>query len=247
VVATPGRAHLLKFNLQSAICNFRVHIDEAVYCGAVTPPCIVLIAPADLLPPLIERTADAAAELLTFSNTETLRALETITRRRPQVVALERLFAATSRGAALINRIKADPALAASEIRVIAHDSDYSRVSPRRPPAAAQALDRTGTRLAPRFELTGSVRVTVDGRPAAIVDLSVNGAQVASPAQLNPKQRVQMILGDGHEEVSCTADVAWAKFEIPLDGRPRYRAGVALVAPAAAALDLLIARNRLSS
>ena len=207
----------------------------------------MLIAPTDLLPPLIERTADAAAELLTFSNTETLRALETITRRRPQVVALERLFAATSRGAALINRIKADPTLAASEIRVIAHDSDYSRVSPRRPPAAAHGLDRTGTRRAPRFELTAGVRTTVDGRRAAIVDLSVHGAQIASPAQLNPKQRVQVALADGQDEVSCTADVAWAKFEIPPDGRPCYRVGVSFVAPDAAALELLIARNRVSS
>ena len=54
------------------------------------------------------------------------------------MVALERLFAATPRGAALINRIKADPALGDTEIRVIAHDSDYSR----RPRACARRQSR---------------------------------------------------------------------------------------------------------
>jgi hypothetical protein len=52
------------------------------------------------------------------------------------VIALERLFAATSRGAALINRIKADPSLSSVEIRVVSVDGTY-RVSPRRAEAAA--------------------------------------------------------------------------------------------------------------
>lgn len=58
-----------------------------------------------------------------FADTEALRALDVITRQRPSVIALERLFAATSRGAALINRIKADPGLTACEIRIVTHDS----------------------------------------------------------------------------------------------------------------------------
>ena len=76
---------------------------------------------------------------LAFADTDALQALETITRERPGVVALERLFAATSRGAAFINRIKADPALSSCEIRIVAHDSAYSRVSPRRPGETAPA------------------------------------------------------------------------------------------------------------
>jgi hypothetical protein len=210
----------------------------------VPPPCIVLIAPADLLPTLTERTSDGATELLTFSNTDALRALETITRRRPQVVALERLFAATSRGAALINRIKADPTLAESEIRVIAHDSDYSRVSPRRPNAApGHALDQRGTRLETRVRLTAAARATVDKRHAAVMDVSLNGAQIASAAQLKPKQQVQLMFSDAHGQVACAARVAWANFEIPPDGGARYRAGVAFVNADVAALDAFIARN----
>lgn len=83
------------------------------------------------------------SEVVAFSDTEPLKALEAITARRPEVVALGRLFAATSRGAALINRIKADPALAGTEIRVVSLDGTY-RVSRRRtppPPAEAAARD----------------------------------------------------------------------------------------------------------
>lgn len=91
----------------------------------------MLIAAADLLPALQSRATIAGGDVLTFNDTDALRALETVSARRPTLVALERQFAATPRGAALINRIKADPSLAHTEIRVLAHDSDYSRVVPR--------------------------------------------------------------------------------------------------------------------
>src|SRR5215216_6050371 len=54
-----------------------------------------------------------------FADTDALKALDAITQRRPQVVALEPTFAASARGAAFINRIKADPALASCEIRIL--------------------------------------------------------------------------------------------------------------------------------
>ena len=88
------------------------------------PTCTVLIGAPELLPALRERTG-LTGEVLTFSDQEPLRALEAIVTRRPKVVALERLFAATSRGAALINRIKSDSTLVDAEIRIVSHDSDY--------------------------------------------------------------------------------------------------------------------------
>jgi hypothetical protein len=97
-------------------------------------PCTVIVGASDLHDALRER-AGASGEVLIFSDVEALKALDTITVRRPRVIALERLFAATSRGAALINRIKADPALSAVEIRIVAHDGTYARVSPRRTPS----------------------------------------------------------------------------------------------------------------
>src|SRR5262245_31237601 len=116
--------------------------------SSVAESCTVLIGPSDLLPALRERPAMGNHEVLTFTDTEALLALEAMHKRRPNVVAIERLFAATSRGAALINRIKADPHLTNAEIRVVSRDSDYMRVSPRAAPVA-QPLDQRGTRRAP--------------------------------------------------------------------------------------------------
>jgi len=99
-------------------------------------PCTVVIGAVELLETIRQNVPDNS-DILTFSDTEPLRALEAITARRPDVIALERLFAATSRGAALINRIKADPTLREAEIRVMAHDGDYTRVVPRVAPLAA--------------------------------------------------------------------------------------------------------------
>src|SRR5207245_1354441 len=130
-------------------------------------------------------------DVLEYSHLDAVAALQEITKRRPQMVALERLFAMTARGAALINRIKADPSLQDVEIRVLAHDSDYTRVVPRaKAPAAAAApaLDQTGTRRAPRFKIAGRVEVVIDGKAALLVDLSTVGAQVLAPAALKPNQ-----------------------------------------------------------
>jgi hypothetical protein len=192
----------------------------------VTEPCTVLIGASDLLPTLRERAASDDSEVLTFTDTQALGALQAITKRRPQVVALERLFAMTSRGAALINRIKADPALRESEIRVIAHNSDYSRVVPRAAVPAPPALDQRGTRRAARFKMAGTVEALLDGNPATIVDLSIVGAQVVSAHMLKPNQRLEMALNDGAGDVRYNAVVAWTSFEIPPSSGPRYRAGI---------------------
>ncbi len=201
----------------------------------------VLIASPEHLPALKERDDLDGAQV--FSDAEALRALEVITRQKPTVVALERLFAATSRGAALINRIKADPALSGCEIRIVAHDSAYSRVSQRRPgeaaapaavaeppplppPAAAAPLDQRGTRRAPRFRIADGVEVTIDGNPATLVDLSLVGAHVVSPTILKPNQRLRVSLPDSNRPIRFGGAVAWASFEIPKGGAPRYRAGI---------------------
>ena len=68
--------------------------------------CTVLIGAADLLPALRERTGGVNGEVLAFSESEALRALETITTRRPKIIVLERLFSVSPRGTALIRRIK---------------------------------------------------------------------------------------------------------------------------------------------
>lgn len=222
-------------------------------------PCTVLIAAADLLPALTAR-AGAVGEVLTFTDTDALRALDEITRRRPGVVTLEQLFAASPRGAALINRIKADPALTATQIRVLSHDGEPVRVSPRVPgeggaragvataPAPAVAvpgtLDQRGTRRARRFAMAGRVEALVDGNTVTVVDVSACGAQVVSATILRPNQRVRLALTDDHGAVRVNAAVAWASFEIPPGSGPRYRAGLEFLDADAASIDAYCARHK---
>jgi hypothetical protein len=211
----------------------------------VTDPCTIVIGAHDFLPALKERAGSINGEVLAFSDVEALRALETITKLKPKVVALERLFAVTPRGAALIHRIKADPTLRFSEIRVIEHNSDYSRVIPRPAPAApaAPALDQRGTRRAPRVRIREKVTVLVDGKVAVLVDLSTVGAQVVSSGALKPDQRVDVALNDNIGRVACGASVVWTAFEIA-DAGPRYRAGIDFVDADAGPINAYAQRHK---
>ncbi len=190
-------------------------------------PCTVLIAARDLLEPLRQRL-DVGGEVLTFADSEPLRALETISERRPGLVALERLFAASPRGAALINRIKADPILAEAEIVILSHENNSSRTVHRRttPPAKAPA-DQRGTRRAARVRVRPGIEIMVDGNNAALIDLSTVGAQVLSPVWLRPNTRVRVTLNEEDDTMRVNGVVAWARFEIPGGtGEPRYRCGI---------------------
>ena len=209
--------------------------------------CTVLIASAELLPQLHDRTGGEPGDLLSFTDVDALRALEAITSRKPEVIAIEQEFAITPRGAALINRIKADPALAACEIRIVSLHADPVSVGRSKPAPAAPAtppLDQRGTRRAPRFLVSGQVEVLVDGNLALLVDLSVIGAQVLSPTVLKPNQRVRMSLSDEHSSVRFNASVAWASFEIPKNTNPRYRAGIEFIDADKAAVNAYIARHK---
>jgi hypothetical protein len=210
-------------------------------------PCTVLIAPSDLLAALERQAGGEAIDVIALSDTEPLRALEIITSRRPDVVALEQLFAATPRGTALIQRVKADPALAHAEIRLLAHDegtAPAAAVQAPAAPAAPQPLDLRGTRRAPRVRIAGQRDILVDGSQATLIDLSHVGAQVMSASVLRPNQRVRVALTDGEGTIRCAAVVAWAAFEIPPKSGPRYRAGLEFVAADAAALDAYCTRHR---
>jgi hypothetical protein len=195
---------------------------------------IVLIGPADALPGLKERL-DPKAEVQEFTESEALEALDHIIRTKPGIIAMEDDFSATSRGTALINRIKDDPTLSACEVRVLAHDAAQNRVAVKRGgqggPAVAvdepkPALDVKGTRRAPRIRIKDGVEVAVDGSPAALIDLSAVGAQVVSPTVLKPNQRVRVLIGEGKAAVKCSGAIAWAAFEMPKGMPTRYRAGI---------------------
>ena len=231
--------------------------------------CAVLIAAPDLLGRLKQRVAESAdpLELLTFNDADALRALEAITKRRPAVIALERHFAATPRGSALVNRIKADPALVSCAIHIVSPDADQVRIAPRRPAhepahepahgggaatataaaagvAAPAQLDFNGTRRAQRYKVAAPVDVLVDGNAATLVDVSTVGAQVVTPVVLKPNQRIRVALPEDGGSIRFNAAVAWAKFEIPPNSGPRYRAGIEFLDANASAVDAYCARHK---
>ena len=201
-------------------------------------PGTVLIAPAQQLEALKAREDFIGATA--FPDNEALRALELITRERPAIVAIDKAFAATARGAALINRIKADPALTACQIRVVTNDngSQPPEVAPATRITPPPALDQRGTRRVPRTRIADGVEVLIDGHTASIVDMSVLGIQVVSPTILKPNQRTRVMLQG--TPIRLNAVVVWVSFEIP-EGTPRYRAGIEFLdasqAPLAAFID----------
>jgi hypothetical protein len=216
---------------------------------------LILVAAPELIPALRERVGEDD-HVLTFADSEPLRALEAITAHRPAVVALERLFAASPRGAALISRVKADPSLDGSEIRVLSHDTDYQRVLPRgrpkpraaavahAPKAKSPALDR-GTRRAPRFRIRAGTESAVDDRPASLVDLSVIGTQVVAASALARGQKVTVRLGPPSGGLSPAGVVVWAKLELARTG-PAYRVGVEFVEPDRRAIGAFVDAHKVA-
>ncbi len=130
-------------------------------------PAAVLIASSDLLAALEQRAA-VAGTALRFSDAQPLEALEAITLHRPPLVVLERFFAATPRGAALINRIKADPGCANAEIRVLSHTGDYTRVI-YKPEGSAPVIPQAVPQVKPaeRAERTEPVAPQAPPAPAS--------------------------------------------------------------------------------
>ena len=164
----------------------------------------VVIAASNLMPGLCARLAQEGenGELLTFADTEPIQALQAILERRPGLIVLERLFAATPRGAALINRIRTDPQISGADVRVMSHNGDYVRQVSRStiveepapmevasvlvgedyaavpvvaPPSdTPRVLDWHGTRRAPRHRLRPGVEIQLDGNPVSIVDMEAS-------------------------------------------------------------------------
>ena len=217
------------------------------------PDLAVLVAATELQPALVARVAAEGLECVTFTEAEALRALQTITSRKPRLVALETGFAATARGKALVNRIKADPALAHITLRLesteeaaVAQPEDTAPApEPEAPPAPRVQLDFTGTRRAPRHAIDESREILVDGKPGSLVNLSLVGVQLVTTAALKPGQRVRVSLSEPKGALRCGATVVWATFEMTKDGA-RYRVGLDFVNPNTVALDGYIGRLKRS-
>ena len=207
--------------------------------------CAVLIAAHHLLPALEQqtRTLGADIEMVAFADTDVLPALEAIGRRRPRLVALEKGFADSSRGAALIRRLKADPRLGEVEIRVVSGTTQAPADPTLDPPAGsapAGPIDYRGTRRVPRYRMAAGLDVDVNGNAATLVNLSTLGAQVVSATILKPNQRVRVTLADERGTLRINGAIAWATFEIP----PRYRAGIEFLGGESAAIQAYALRHQ---
>jgi len=192
----------------------------------------VLIASPDRIPILSGRPDLAAATA--YADVDAVAALDAIVKHRPAVVALDEAFADTPRGMALIERIKGDPALGTCDIRIVGSvtaERSAARLDTRPP-----SLDAHGTRRAARVAMREALTISVDGNPATLLDLSVEGAQVLTPTTLRPHQHVRVALPDGPRPIRLRASVRWAKLEMPKEG-PRFRAGLQF---AEADLSLLV-------
>jgi hypothetical protein len=167
------------------------------------PAPVVVIAASNLMPSLRERLAEDG-ELVVFPDTEPIQALQAILEHKPRLIVLERLFAATPRGAALINRIKNDPQLGHSEVRVISHSGDYSRVMVK---GTAPAPPDPEPEPAPSDPVTPSVGAGVAIEEAA-------AAAIAISSELPPRSL------DWHGTRRAQRRRIRPGVEIQLDGNP---------------------------
>jgi hypothetical protein len=215
-----------------------------------TVPTVLIAAPA-YLGVLKQRVEFKDA--LAFADTDALRAFAAIARQRAEVVVVDAAFAATSRGTALINRIKADPLMVDCDVRVLTNDEATAPSAVARDPAAAPAPavaptpdvtapDRVEPSVATQFAMTEGAELLVDGIAATLVDLSVSGAQIVSTTSLKPHQRVRLTL-PGFPPIQVNGEIGWAMFEMPAGG-PRYRASVVFFSPDTARLAAFIDANK---
>ena len=209
---------------------------------------VILVGAANELADLREQFDEA--DVLTFADQDVLHALEVIMVRRPSLVALERSFAGTPRGTALINRLRADSTLSSIEIQTVSADGERLPATPLRGSGgptepSAQPLDTTGTRRASRVRVRDGLDALLEGHSVRLVDLSTYGAQITSSGVLKPNQRVRLSLVDEKGSIRCVAVVVWAAFELGRAPRtrPHYRAGLAFLDAHADAVDAYAARN----
>ena len=220
---------------------------ETAQCNAGTidipPPTTTALAPTILI--VSEDEVQAVKDepgietnIRVFADTDVASVLPCISRERPRALVLGRAFVGSSRGAALVNAIKTDHTLAATQIRVISRASDYLSLVRRTDPLAASddampgeplPADYLGTRQARRYKLRPGFKAQVDGNAATLVDLSGTGARLVGSTVLRLQQRVRLVLGSAPEAVRCSGSVVWVSFEPRGKRAPRYTAGAQFV------------------
>ncbi len=194
-------------------------------------------APAD------ELSRTPGGDVVPYDDREPQRILQAIIERRPDVVAFDHEFAASTKGLALIERLRGDPLVSGAEIIVALADGSHYRFTAKGAPVPLPANESAfrpasadgKTRRAPRITIRPGVQVLVGHAKAVLVDLSILGAQILTPAAPRPGRAVtvQLLEQEGDETpIKVHGTIAWARFESPTEGAgPHYRAGVAFTDP----------------
>ena len=190
-----------------------------------------------------------------FADTDAIKALQLITRDRPRLVVLGRAFTDSKRGAALVNAISTDPALADTQIRVLGQAAYYLHLVSQRAeaglapgtavPGEPLPADYLGTRQARRFRMDAAVEVRLAETLTTLVELSRTGAHVVGPIALRPHQRIGLSLVDSEQDLRLTASVAWVFFEPTRGDRaPHYRAGLKFIDADPESIEAFSVRHR---
>lgn len=167
--------------------------------------------------------------VLRFSSSNLASALESIRTHRPELIALDALFASTPEGHAFAGRVES-LAIPRAAIHLVALAGGAWTLTPMRPEGAAPAAAAQAglnTRRVPRFPIFDPREAVVQGHATNLVNISVLGVQVVSEPVLRPNQRVKIALPDTGDTLRLAAHVAWSVYEKPKPARePHYRAGM---------------------
>ncbi len=98
---------------------------------------------------------------------------------------------------------------------------------PKLEPESAAELSGAERRTSARVEGVEWARVRINGTPVKVVDLSLTGAQILSPAVLRLGDSVHVMLASDADIVQCDAGIVWGTFDMIGQARaPLFRAGL---------------------
>jgi hypothetical protein len=216
-------------------------------------PSLIVIARAEHEVALRKRLGTEPTVAL-FADSDALKAFDAVEAHPPKILALDRTFAFTARGAALVARLRGDHRMGAIDLRVLTEDETNSPMILETKALGLEGavlktshpLDYCGTRRAPRFPITDAAGVVVNGENGTLVNLSSTGAQLLVHTRLRPSEPLRLALIDSDAEVKVRGVVAWSSVEADHGGLA-YRAGVEFINPDALSLDAFCVRRMTTS
>ena len=195
------------------------------------------------------REAEARAESAVKARDELAAEVQTL----KQTIAREQQ-AAAGRGSAEAERTQqfekrlaaADEKIRMLELQLFQRDRPEPGVADEE---LADMLEATGatpfkpTRVASRYSFGQGVKVEIDGRVGALIDLSTTGAQVLSPEPLDEGHETDLRLMSEEIPTVCRGRIVWSHIEPKSPRQPlRYRVGILFTRADVGAIEAFIIR-----